>query len=196
MVSTAYGINYTVEVTPEEYYNHEEDFRGYVSTAWLNETSSIVANGSKYRFKDYVVWTSIPSNKSYDVIGIGFNGNIHIDNGSTFYYNYATSNGNSTTSTSYFTKLNTSTGGTATYQLPSSFIGLNTTLYFDVAKDSGAGTITSLSMCGDYAHSLSTVTGNQAASHAIGLGGISFSPSVISYFNAIPCANTNLNVSW
>ena len=132
IVTTAYGLNYTVEVTPEEYYNHEDDLRGYVSTGWLDETSSIIANGSKYRFKNYVVWTSIPSNKSYDVIGIGFNGNIHIDNGISFYYNYTNSNGVSTTANYYFNKLPSSTGGTTTYQLPSNFVGLSTTMYFDV----------------------------------------------------------------
>ena len=197
-VYPTYGNSYTVEVTEEEYYgNNEEDhLLGFVETAYKTVLSSISANGSLYRFKVTESWKQMPSNKSYDVIAIGFNGHIHINNTITTYYSYTTSSGATTTSYSYFDKLYSSTGGSTTFKLPSSFIGMSTTSYFDVAKDNGAGTITGLSACGDYAHSTTTVTGAQAASHSINIGGIYFSSSVVNKFDEIPCAPASLSVSW
>ena len=195
-VYPTYGNSYTVEVTENEYYNHDNNILGTVTANYRTIVSTISANGSYYRYKGTMSWNSVPSNKSYDVIGVGFSGRVHIYNGSTFYYSYTTSSGASTTSYSYFDKLHTSTGGTATYKLPSSFIGESATMYFNVAKDSDAGTITKLNMCADYVHSTSSVTGAQAASHSIDIGGIHMSGSVASYFNTMPCATETLSVNW
>jgi len=196
-VYPTYGTSYTVEVTEEEFNAHKDDgLRGTVTTAYKTIISTVSANGSRYRFKVTETWTNLPSVHSYDVIGIGYTGNIHIQVGPTFYYTYTTSNGNVTTSYSYFNMLTDTYGGTATFHLPSAFVGMSSTMYYDVDKDAGAGTITSLYMCGDYAHATQTVTGAQAASHSIDIGGITFSPSVANKFDATPCAYTNLNVSW
>ena len=191
-----YGNSYTVEVTEDEYYNHDNNTLGTVTANYRTIVSTISANGSYYRYKGTMSWNGIPSNKSYDVIGIGFSGRVHIYNGITFYYSYTTSSGATTTSYSYFDKLYDSTGGTTTYKLPSSFIGESATMYFNVAKDSNAGTITSLNMCADYAHATQTVTGAQAASHSIDIGGIHFDGSVINYFDNMPCASESLSVNW
>ena len=196
-VYPTYGNSYTVEVTEDEYYNHENNTLGQVETTYQIVNSTISANGSMYRYKVTMSWTNIPSVKSYDVIGIGFNGNIHINNSSsTFYHMYTTSSNNTTTSYTYYDKLYSSTGGTATYKLPSSFVGGSAIYYFNVAKDSGAGTITSLNMCGDYGHASSTVTGNQAASHSIDISGINFAGTVVSKFDEIPCATSYMGVNW
>ena len=197
-VYPTYGNSYTVEVTEEEYYNHENNTLGQTVTAYEIVKSSISANGSMYRYKVTQSWTSNPSNKSYDVIAIGFSGLIHINNStSTFYNTYTTSSGSTSTTYSYYNKLYSDTGGTTTYKLPSSFAGSSAVYYFNVAKDSNAGTITGLSMCGDYAHSGSTVTGNQAASHSITIGGITFAGGISSYFDDIPCAPASIGgLNW
>ena len=195
-VYPTYGNSYTVEVTEDEYYNHDNNTLGQVVTNYKTLLSSIAANGSYYRFKTSMSWNNVPNVKSYDVIGIGFSGLIHIYNGITFYYSYTTSSGATTTSYSYFDKNYSETGGTATYKLPSSFVGSSAMIYFDVAKDSNAGTITTLNMCGDYAHATQTVTGAQAASHSIDIGGIAFSSSVINKFDSMPCAGSTLSVNW
>lgn len=195
-VYPTYGNSYTVEVTEDEFYNHENNTLGQTVTSYETVKSSISANGSMYRYKVTQSWDSNPSTKSYDVIAIGFNNMIHINGGTTFYNMYTTSSGNTTTSYTYYNKLNTGTGGTTTYKLPSSFVGGSAIYYFNVAKDSGAGTITSLYMCGDYAHAFSNVTGNQAASHLIDINGIDFSSSVYNYFDEIPCATTYMGVTW
>ena len=197
-VYSAYGTSYTVEVTPEEYYAHKDDdeLRGTIVTNYKTLISSISAVGSYYRFNSTLSWNNIPNVHSYDVQAIGFTGNIHINSTITFYYTYATSNGNSTTSYSNYYKYYSSTGGSTTFQLPSSFVGLTSTMYFDVAKDSGAGTITSLHMCADYAHATQTVTGNQAASHTVDIYGIHHASNVSSKFDSMPCADSYLGVNW
>ena len=195
-VYTNFGTSYTEEITEDEYYNHEEPLRGYIQTAYKTVISSISANGSRYRYKVTESWNNIPSNKSYDVIAIGYSGNIHIYSTITFYFTYTTSNGSTTTSYTAYNKQYGSDGGSAVYKLPNSFVGLSSLLYFDVEKDSGAGTITSLHMCGDYAHSTQTVTGAEAASHGLSIGGINFSGNVVNKFDAIPCADTYMNVNW
>ena len=197
-VYTSYGNSYTVEVTPEEYYSHKDDqeLRGSVITNYKTLISSISAVGSYYRFNSNLTWTNIPNVHSYDVQAIGFTGSIHIDTPITFYYTYTSSNGNSTTSYNYYNKQYFSTGGSTVYQLPSSFIGLTSTMYFDVAKNSGAGTITSLHMCADYAHATTTVTGNEACSHSVNIYGITFASGVSGKFDAMPCADSYLSVNW
>ena len=196
-VYTSYGNSYTIEVTPEEYYNHPEDpIRGTIVTTYKTLLSSISASGNNYRFNSTLSWNNIPSVHSYDVQAIGYTGLIHISNPITFYYTYTNSSGTSTTSYSNYTKQYFSTGGSTVFKLPTSFIGLTSTMYFDVAKDTGAGTITSLHMCADYAHATQSVTGNQAASHHVTLGGISFDSSVSNKFDSIQCADSYLAVNW
>ena len=192
-----YGNSYTVEVTENEYYNHGTATLGQVITAYHTITSSIAANGSLYRYKVTMLWNSIPSVKSYDVIGIGFDDDVEIDGLATFYYMYTNSANNTFTSYNYYHKLYYDYGGTATYKLPTDFIGGGAVYYFDVDKADGAGTITSLEMCGDYAHAHTDVTGPQAASHLIDIIGIDFAGSVINYFDEIPCAESYVgNLNW
>lgn len=195
-VIPTYGSSYVVEVTEEEYYNHNNNLLSTVETYYNTIIGTIAANGSLYRYKEVMAWNSLPSVKSYDVIGIGFTGLIHINSLSSFYNMYTDSNDNDYYSTNYFDKVYSDTGGTTTYELPSNFVGATAVYYFDVAKDANAGTITELEMCADYAHALETVTGLQASSHIINISGIYFSTSVVNYFNEIPCADTYANVNW
>lgn len=195
-VIPTYGNSYVVEVTENEYYNHNNNLLSTVETYYHTIVGTIAANGSLYRYKEVMYWNSLPQVKSYDVIALGFNGYVHIQGLSSFYNMYTDSGDNDYYSTNYFDKEYSDTGGTTTYELPSNFVGATAVYYFDVAKDTGAGTITTLSMCADYAHSLQTVTGLQAASHDISILGIDFAASVIGYFSEIPCADTYANVNW
>ena len=196
IVTPMYGTSYVVEVTENEYLNHPENsLLGYVTTVYINEISSISANGSKYRYKNTVGWLNIPTNKSYDVIAIGFTNSVYIN--SSVYFKYATmdSAGNWHNSTLYYDKKNTSTGGSAVYKIPSELYGLSAMIYFDVSKNT-TDTLDHITMCGDYAHSFNTVTSSQAASHAVNSGGIDFDGSVYSLFNEIPCASETAWITW
>ena len=195
-VIPTYGSSYVVEVTEEEYYNHNNNLLSMVETYYHTIIGTIAANGSLYRYKEIMEWNSLPQVRSFDVIAIGFDGDIHIDNIASFYNMYTDSSDNDYYSTAYFDKEYSDTGGSTTYELPSNFVGATAIYYFDVAKDVGAGTITELDMCADYAHSLQTVTGLQAASHYIDISGIDFSSNVYNYFSEIPCADTYANVNW
>ena len=191
-----YGNSYVVEVTENEYYNHNNNLLSTVETYYNTIIGTIAANGSVYRYKEIMAWNSLPPVKSFDVIGIGFNGYIHIQGLASFYNMYTDSGDNDYYSTDFFDMDYSDTGGSTTYELPSNFVGATVVYYYDVAKDANAGTITSLAMCADYAHALQTVTGLQAASHNIDISGIDFAGSVFDYFNEIPCADTYANVNW
>ena len=194
-----YGASYTTEATEQEYLQHTigntYEPLGYVDTYWIHEVANISENGSKYRYKNSVSWYNIPDVKSYDVTGIGFINSVYIDSSVYFNYTYANSSGNVTTSTLYYNKKSTATGGSTVYKIPSNIVGLSSCIYFDVSKNT-TDTLTSLTMCGDYAHSLQTVTASQAASHGVNSGGIDFDVDVYNYFNEIPCAYANASVNW
>lgn len=193
-----YGASYTVEVSQAEYLNQGTNQPlGTVITEYkqLISTISYRSNVNKYRYKVDLSWRNIPSNKSYDVIGIGFMDDVYIDSSVYFSYYYSDAYDNTISSTVYYDKKSTSTGGSAVYKLPTTFYGLSAKLYYDVSKDTN-DTITSLEMCGDYAHSTVTVTSTQAANHVINFGGIDMDNSVTSNFDEIDCAESYVSVNW
>ena len=196
-VYPTYGNSYSVEVTADEYYSHDDNnLRGIVQTAWRTEESTISATSLGYRYKMVTSWDMIPPDKYYDVIGIGFDDSVHIYANTIFYYNYDISSGSHYTSFNYYDINLTATGASFSYQLPSSFVGLTTTMFYDVQKDDPNSTITSLYICGDYAHAITSVSGAQADSHSINVGGIFFNPMVIYSFDEVPCCDAYASVNW
>ena len=198
-VYPTYGTSYTVEVTEEEYNNAGNEVllpTGIVETTYKTIVSSIAQNGSKYRYTVSTLWKIMPSTRSYDIIGIGFSDPVYISSSVYFSFTYANSAGAYTTSTQYYNKKSLSTGGAAVYKLPSGTIkSLSATLYFDVSK-STSNTITTLGICGDYAHATSSVPAANISDYSIGISGINLGTSITSYYDATPCAMQYTNVSW
>ena len=199
-ITPAYGLGYDVEVTEDEYNNSETErtelTRGYVETTYKTITSSISQNGSKYRYNVSTLWKSMPSNKSYDIIGIGFSNPVYINSSVYFNFTYADSSWNYTTSTQYYNKKSTGTGGAAVYKIPNiSLKSLSASLYYDVSKNTG-NTITSLAICGDYAHATSSVSVGNVADYSIGVSGISLGVSLAGLYDATPCAMEYASVNW
>ena len=194
-----YGIPYVTEISELQYLQQTmaqvNQPLGILDTYYIHEVSSISQNGAKYRYKDSVSWYSIPQEKYYDVTGIGFDTAVYIDSSVYFNYIYAYSSGQYTTSTLYYDKKSTSTGGTAVYKIPANIVALSSNIYFDVSKNT-TDTLTGLEFCGDYAHALSSVTPSQAANHGIGGLGIDFDASVYNYYNQIPCCYASVAVNW
>ena len=193
-----YGMNYTVEVTPQEYFNQgNAQTLGNLFTYYREEISTIAQNGTKYRYKLTTSWLNWPPVASYDVMAIGFINSVYISSSTVFFsYTYSDSSGQYTTSTVYYDKKKTSLGGSVVYKMPSNVTSLTSQIYFDVMKNT-TDTLTSITMCGDYAHAETTVTPTQAANHQINSGGINFDLSVISYFDNIPCCYASVyNISW
>lgn len=196
IVTPMYGASYVVEITPQEYLNQSQNqLLNTVTTQFITESSSISANGNKYRYKNTVVWLSPPQNKSFDVIGIGFINSVYIDSMIFYKHTYADANGDWHNSTLYYGMTNNSTGAGVVYKLPDPFYGLSATIYFDVSKNT-TDTLQYIDMCGDYAHSLQTVTQYQAVDHVLNSYGIQFDVSVIDYFDEIPCAYSTALVNW
>lgn len=199
-ISPAYGTGYDVEVSEEEYNNsgnsRTELTRGYVDTTYKTITSSISQNGSKYRYNVSTMWKQMPATRSYDIIGIGFADSVYINSSVYFSFTYANSAGSYTTSTQYYNKKSLSTGGAAVYKLPTGTIkSLSANLYYDVSK-STSSTITSLSICGDYAHATSNVSVNNVADYSISIYGINLGPTLAGSYDATPCAMEYASVNW
>ena len=192
-----FGMSYSVEVTPLEYYNHgDAQILGTLYTYWRQEVSTISQNGSKYRYKLSTIWLNWPSTTSYDVTAIGFENSVYISSNNP-YFNFAyTDNDGHHTSTVYYDKKKTPSGGSAVYKMPSNVLSLSSNIYFDVMKNTN-DTLTELTFCGDYAHALNPVTTTQAANHAINTGGIEHDFSVLSYYDDTPCCYAGITgISW
>lgn len=198
-VSTDYGLGYVTEVSEEEFNNRDNDllFRSQYIT-YKTVVSTLSQNGSRYRYKVSVAWNSIPNVKKFDIIGAGYQDDVHIYNSIVYFTYHYTTSSSSYTSTQYYDRKITGLGSSVVYKLPSSFNGLSAVLYYDVEKDTGAGTLTSLTFCGDYAHAISnSVTSTLAAHHTIGYGGIGLFSDNITLYDAIPCTYGSITgISW
>lgn len=189
------GSSYVVEISKDEYDNQSGmNARGTVSTEYKNIVSTMSSTSSGFRYKVSVSWKQMPRYKSYDVIGVGFNDNIYISTPVYFAFNYCDSAGDCVTTTEFYERQKTSTGGSVVFKFPSAATALTAALYYDVAKNT-TSTITSLSMCGDYAHATTNLSSSSLASHNITHNGIVFSTN-IGYFDATPCAMTSWSGTW
>lgn len=193
-----FGMSYSVQVTPYEYFNHgDSQVLGSIITYYREEVATISQNGTKYRYKLTTGWLNWPSVASYDITAIGFDNSVYISSNQVFFtYTYADPSWNYTTSSVYYDKKKTAYGGSAVYLMPSNVVSLTSNIYFDVKKNT-TDTLTSLTMCGDYAHAGTAVTQTQAANHSISSGGIELDPTIYSYYDETPCAyGTITGISW
>ena len=118
----------------------------------------IGVNATYMRYKVDAEWLTMPSDRYHDILGVGFESN-KVQMGSTivFKQKWLTSGGTIGYDSTGYPKTETS-GGSAQIQLPSgSLQQLDSYLYFNVRKQTGVGTITTLNTCGDYAHATSYV---------------------------------------
>ena len=199
LISNEYGIPYVTELSELEFLqqtsNQANAPLGQLTTLYIQEISTISQNGAKYRYKDSVNWFSAPSEHYFDVMGIGFINSVKIDSSVYFNYVYETPTTGYTTSTLYYDKKSTASGGSTVYKIPNNIVMLSSNIYFDVIKNT-TDTLTYLEFCGDYAHALSSVTASQAADHGIGSLGIDHGVSVYNYYNHIPCCDAGVTVNW
>ena len=131
-------------------------------------------------------------------MAIGFVNSVYISSPQV-YFNYVYipyGSTNTTTSTVYYDKKKTEYGGSVVYKMPENVVYLTSKLYFDVMKNTN-DTLTSLSMCGDYAHAITTVTTTQAANHFVNYGGITHDASVLYYYDDTTCCYGNISgINW
>ena len=190
------GTPYNVEITKEEYENQPMvNSRTTVRTEYKEMTSILSQNGNKYRYKVSLSWKIMPSTRSFDIIGVGFEGNVFIDSSVYFNYYWCDLDGNCILDASYNNKKSKSTGGAAVFNFPDDAISLSATLYYDVSKNTSS-TITSQRMCGDYSHATSNVNVGDISNYDISMAGIQLGSSLINKYDAIPCAISTWTGSW
>ena len=142
-------------------------YDGVLSNSVFTMTVNITAIGSIYmRFMNNYEWLTMPTDRNYDVIGIGIEDNkVQMANSIVFNEQWYTTDGVHHT-TEICTPKDTSTGGLAIFKLPNDSIQtLYMAGYFNVRKKANVGTITSLYATGDYAHAISSVTPSNLLSH-------------------------------
>ena len=163
------------------------------------ESFIVSVNDDYMRYKADLKWLQVPSDRYYDIIGVGIEpSKVEIASSIVFREDYKT------TSSEYgYTKScspkSSSTGASVIFQLPSGAMEwIEAYTYFNVTKVNQSSTITSLEAIGDYAHGYNSVnsTGlynNHSIDHVGGL--LILSPYNSSYDNTIT-ANASFVATW
>ena len=142
-------------------------YDGVVATYVISVTSKIAGISNTYmRYMNITEWLTMPSDKYYDIIGIGIEPTkVKIGSAIVFREDWRKTDNTTGYNTTCYPKKE-STGGSAIFELPTgSLQSLEATLYFNVRKQSGVGTITSLFATSDYAHAISNVNPNNLLNH-------------------------------
>lgn len=192
------GNAYSAEISKEEYENQSQaTARATVTTEYKTMTTSLTRNNNNtFRYKVSVNWRNIPSTRSYDIIGIGFNDEVYISSLVNFSYYHCNSYNECTTSGLYYDKKSLSTGGSAVYKVPSGdLVALSATLYYDVSKNT-TSTLTELAMYGDYAHATTNVTPDLYKNHTVNNSGLQLYSSISGKYDAIPYAQSSWIGTW
>lgn len=202
LLSNNINSSMTYEVSENEYNNTGDkpiitrDASGAVETTYKRMTVSIAKNGSYYRYKNILVWKTIPSQRSYDIIGIGFYSNLKLHSSVNFIQEYCYSGGSCTSSTSHNPQTFTAGAGT-TFKLASGSLStLKATIYFDLEKKTSA-TLVSQDAYGDYSHATSSISLANAKKYSVvGSSGIVLDSSITSYYDSMGCAHAHWTGTW
>ena len=175
-------------------------YDGMVLTTTYLITSKIVGVSNTYmRLKADIEWLTIPSDRYNDVIGIGFEAaKVQIASTIVFREDWRKSNGTTAYNTVCAPKT-MNTGGLAIYELPTgSLQSLEATLYFNVKKKTGVGTITSLYASGNNAHATSNVSATNLFNYAIANygGGVVINPPYSTYYSVGTPAYSSFVGTW
>ena len=195
-------ISIDEEVTKEEYDNSEKEIQirasGTSETTYKRMTATITTyNSSMMKYRNYLYWKQIPSNRSYDINAMGYESS-YVKYASTInFYQMYTQNYVTTTSTGFYSK-RTTTGAGASFQLPSGTItSLVSDMYIYVEKVNANITITNLVGAGDYAHATSSVTSTQAQNYTINhVNGIVLDSSISNKYDSMSPAYVYWSGTW
>lgn len=191
----------TQEITEKEYnsFNENNNLKSNISatieTTYKKLTTTILSNGSYFRYKAVLSWKNMPKIRSYDTIAIGHFASVKPRGGLQFSQKYCYSPNNCYTSSSYYPHTFTA-GSSATFKVPSgTFTSLTQTFYFDVQKNTNS-TIVTQNASGDYAHAVKNVNTTTAQNYTVSNTGIHFDSTVIDNFDDIQVARAIWTGSW
>lgn len=163
------------------------------------ESFIVSVNDDYMRYKADLKWLQVPSDRYYDIIGVGIEAaKVQISSLIVFREDYKRTNGEYGY-TKLCTPKSSSTGASVIFQLPSGAMEwIEAYTYFNVTKKNQSNTITSLAAVGDYAHGYSSVTPTTLYSnHSVNyIGGIVISSSYDSDFDDTATANASFVGTW
>lgn len=201
ILSANLPTSYTEEISKDEYdsYSVDEELStnvsSYISTEYKKMTTSILSNGSYYRYKVVLDWKKMPKVRSYDIIGIGHTSKVKIKGTPVFNLKYCTDPSTCTTITSAL-KQSFDLGAGASFVLPAgSFTTLQATYYYDVEKN-GNSTLYSQTAYGDYSHATSSVSSTQSKKYLVNNSGIVLDASISNYYDSINSATVSWTGTW
>lgn len=172
---------------------------GYIETLTKKMTTTITkVDNNNFRYKNSLVWKTLPTTRSYDVIGIGMERDkVQYSGNRTFNQticSYGTGCKNSSTASYY---MNQETGIGASFKLYSgAFYDMSSYFYFDVEKRAGVGTITKLWSAGDYAHAREEIEAYEANLYNINNVGFNFDDTIEDSFDRMDTADAVWTGSW
>ena len=204
------GIKYTTSsvLSEEEYHEallqannpiHTRNIQGdYYDGDFWDEIFEIVTrianiNDDVFRYKLDVYWDTMPTDKYYDIMGIGFNANkIHIGSGISFREDWQTYSDVFDYLTDCYPK-SESTGGSVIFELPdvstSSLKNMSQYMYFYVVKNANVGTLSQIEAAGGYAHATAYYdpeeTNGLYYNYTVNLGGIDIDSPYRSHYNIV-----------
>lgn len=194
------------EIISEEQYELEKNanpqgrsiYDGAVETDYkYMHMNMTILDDNEMRLKVTLNWLQIPSTRSNDIIGIGFEQSLVELNSSIFFQqNYTNSSGSHSSVTSIPQEF--STGVSSVFDLPNGTISaLSSYMYIDVIKVDESYAITNMDAGGDYAHATSSISETNAKKHSVNHGtGIVLQSSIASYYDAINVATATYLGAW
>lgn len=191
----------SIEITEEEYDAAQIDNimqtfgSSTIETSYKKLVTSILSNGSMYRYKTTLTWKTMPKVRSYDSIAIGHYSSVRYNANFNFTQTYCLTSGTCKTLTTYYPQYFTA-GASATFKVPEGNLSsLSQTLFYDVTKNVNA-TIISQKAYGDYSHATDTVTVAQAQNFTVGTSGIQFNDNTSNYYDEIDPAVATWSGTW
>ncbi len=183
------------EISEDEFNNPVETIgNATIETAYKRMTTSILSNGSGFRYQNELLWNTLPKIRSYDTISIGRYSSVKTKN-INFSQTYCTSVNDCYTDNDYSLK-KFANGVGVTFLLPSgNYISLGQKLYFDVEKDVDATILKQIAV-GDYAHAVKSISLSNALNYSVNIDGLSLKSSIKDYYDEINYAQTSWSGSW
>ena len=203
-----------IQTMDEEEFNNNKDLlgHGYTETNYKKMTTTIIAVNGRYRYKNDLVWKTLPSARSYDILSIGIDPGIVSGISSTKYYR-TTYEGKYNNTGAGFCNISTngiwnlgSNGYLVTFELPSNtsdttITSISSYMYFEVQKIP-TYTIQTLNAYGNYKHAQKKVDSSVSFGVSVGSGGgisfdVSVSSSTVTSYDSMDTAQATLsNISW
>lgn len=182
-------------IKSSEFLSLQSTSNGYVETNYKKLSTSILKNGSKFKYKANLEWKNIPSVRSYDILAIGFLPNVEVIN-VEFSQNYCFIDGKCNSSFNYF--LNSDSRGVGAYfSLPSgSLKSLKQTLTLHVKKVNASSTIYKQNVYGDYSHAVKSIKLTSAKKFTVETNKINLDSSIVNYYDSIDSAKATWNGTW